>query len=109
LFQARENEKAFDLLDPEIEFIVGPAAIPGIDRIYRGHDGVRKFWRTWLEAWGDMEWTSELETLADGRVRAVITQRNKSRTGEVWVQQPPYEQVWTVENGKATRMVLSRG
>jgi hypothetical protein len=40
----------------------------------------------------------------DGRVEVFIRQRNLSRGAGIWVDQPPYWFLWTLEGGKVTRV-----
>jgi ketosteroid isomerase-like protein len=103
-FRRRDNETPFEYLSEDIEWNAGGTEVLDMDGVYRGHDGVRKFWRRWLSAWEKIEWTEEIEDLDDGRVRAVVHQRNKGRDFGAWIDQRPYAQTWTLENGKVTRM-----
>ena len=79
-FRRRDDETAFAHLDEDIEWHMEATAMPGLDEVYRGHDGVRRFWREWLGAWSEIKWTvEEVTDLPDGRIRAVVRQRNKGR------------------------------
>ena len=49
-FQRRDregSEKAFDVIDPDVEWDASRMAevVPDLAGVYRGHDGVRTFWR----------------------------------------------------------------
>src|SRR5215212_408253 len=59
-FARRENKLAFEVFDDEVVFdargIPGPAEVQAV---YHGHDGVRRYWRQWLDAW-------EKVTIVDG-------------------------------------------
>jgi ketosteroid isomerase-like protein len=105
-FRDRDHATAFTLYAEDIEWDARIVDTPGLDGIYRGHDGVRRFWRIWLEAWQDIEWQEEeIEVLDDGRLRArILNQRNRGRTTGIWLDQPPYEQLWTIEDGLVTHM-----
>ena len=50
LWNEGEWEAALEDLDPEIEWWTS-GAVPGVEDVYRGHEGVRRFWRTWTETW----------------------------------------------------------
>src|SRR2546428_12508991 len=50
-FNAREVEAFIAYCDPSIEFKSVFAAVGGA--IYRGHDGLRKYFRDLADAWGD--------------------------------------------------------
>jgi len=59
-FRRRDNEAALAFYDPDIE-------IRGIldDRVYRGLDGVREYFREWLSVWD--EFISEVDEWIDAR------------------------------------------
>jgi ketosteroid isomerase-like protein len=104
-FRRRDNETAFRLYDRDIVWAVGDFEALDIDRVYHGHEGVRSFWRQWLSAWEELEWELvEISELEDGRVRGVIHQRNKGKGTGIWVEQRPYEQIWTLADGKVIRV-----
>ena len=56
-FQRRDHERAFEFYDPEIEWDASRCAevIPDLAGVYRGHEGVRAYWRRWLSAWNDLQ------------------------------------------------------
>ena len=100
-FRRRDNDTPFTYYDRDIVWAVGEFQAVDIDRVYHGHEGVRAFWRQWLSAWDELEWELlELSELDDGRVRGVINQRNKGKGTGIWVEQRPYEQIWTLAGGK---------
>ena len=105
-FRERDNAAAFALYDENIVWDCTASRFPGLDSVYRGHDGIRKFWRDWLEAWEEITWEqSEPEALPDGRILVRINnQHNVGKGTGIDIQQRDYEQVWTIEDGKVTRM-----
>jgi ketosteroid isomerase-like protein len=107
-FRTRDNSAAFDLYAADIVWDVTSMEMLGFESVYHGHDGVRTFWRNWLDAWKGIEWEqTEPEELDDGRVRVQINnQRNTGRETGIEIGQKSYEQCWTVENGKVTRVEL---
>ena len=107
-FRTRDNEAAFQLLDPEIEWDARDGGIPGLDQLYVGHEGVAVFWRSWLDAWDQIDFdVSEPVELDENRVVAQVTrQRNRGRGTGIWVDQRPYEQEWTIRDGKVIRMKI---
>lgn len=106
VFEARDNDAAFELMDPQIEWDGRESFVPGLDKVYRGHAGVTEFWREWLDAWEEIDFdVSEPVELSDGRVVATITrQRNRGRGTGIWVDQAPYQQLWTIRDGKVVAM-----
>jgi ketosteroid isomerase-like protein len=104
-FARRDNESPFEVFDEEIEWEVREFAATGIGSSYRGHEGVRTFWRRWLEAWSELDFDYELADLGGDRVAGLITrQRNHGRGSGIWVEQEPYAQIWTLLRGKVVRM-----
>jgi ketosteroid isomerase-like protein len=49
-WNAGDWEGALEDLDPDVEWHTS-GDIPGFDPVYRGHDGVRRFWKAWTETW----------------------------------------------------------
>ena len=50
----REFEAALEDLDPDIEWRTS-GVVPGIEQLYTGHEGVRRFWDAWTETWEDIQ------------------------------------------------------
>lgn len=104
-FRRRDHAAAFTRLSEEIEWNMEDVGMPGLNQVYRGHDGVRAFWREWLGAWSEIDWqVAGIEELPDGRVRVEVRQRNKGRDSGMWIDQPPFAQIWSLRDGKVTRM-----
>jgi ketosteroid isomerase-like protein len=50
----RDFDVAIEVADPEIEWtMLGATRFPGTEGTYRGHDGVREFWGTFIEPWDE--------------------------------------------------------
>jgi ketosteroid isomerase-like protein len=73
--------------------------------IYEGVEGARTFLRAWTEAWE--EWELRLESLheAGDQVVAIMSQSGRSKATGMTVDMQ-FAQVWTVRDGKQTRMVM---
>jgi ketosteroid isomerase-like protein len=103
---AGEGENAFDVYDVEIEWDVSGAPWLlelGFDPVYRGHAGVRRGLRGWLEAWDTIDYEAmELVDAGDDVIAFVhLSARGRTSGVEVTYLHP---QVWTVRDGKITRM-----
>jgi ketosteroid isomerase-like protein len=75
---------------------------PDMDTVYYGHDGYRRFWRQWLDAFEDIRW--DPEELVDFGAKALVTTRQSghgSGSG-VAVSQPVF-QVFTFRAGLVIR------
>ena len=81
---------------------VGLADISGI---YRGADGVARFWRDWLDAWEAVQFEYELVDAGD-RVVALIDQRMRGRSTHIEVPLGEYAHVWTFRDGLVTQWKL---
>src|SRR4051794_25198979 len=79
-FARRDHEMAFDYYAEDIEWDATgtPFDIPDLAGMYRGHDGVRKYWRRWLTAWRDIRFEVEDVVGAGDDVVALI--RNQRQT-----------------------------
>ena len=105
-FEQRDHERAFDNYDPDIEWDASgmAATVPDLAGIYRGHDGVRTYWRRWLSAWKDIDF--ELEDVLDGGDEVVALIRNQHQWGRhsgIATEIPPYALVFTFRDGKVIR------
>jgi ketosteroid isomerase-like protein len=100
-----DNVAPFELYAPDIEWDVrtSPPALLGLEPVYHGHEGVRRFWRDWLSAFERLDF--ELEELIDAgdRVLAVIHQRAVGRLSHIAFDDRVFA-VWTLRDGKVARM-----
>jgi ketosteroid isomerase-like protein len=100
-----DNEAAFELYAPDIEWDVtpSPAAQLGLEPVYHGHEGVRRFWRDYLSAFERLDF--ELEELIDAgdRVLAVVHERALGRHSGIAFDNPVFA-VWTLRDGEIARM-----
>jgi len=93
-----DNEAVFRLYDSEVE-------IHDLfyDRIYRGLDGVREYFREWVSTFD--EWGAEVEEWIDAgdAVIAVLRSRGRGKRSGVPVEQRE-SHVWTLRDGKLRRL-----
>lgn len=99
-FKTYDADALIEIADPEIEF-VNSAAAPG--GTYRGHTGVRRYFKELEGAFGD-RWDAEVERIADaGDDRVILIARifGQGKAGE------PLElhvgHVWELRDGKLLR------
>src|SRR2546421_934953 len=100
-FETRDNVWPFEVYGPEIEWYSGFDGL-GFEQVYRGHDGVRAYWRHWLEAWESIEFHLDDVIDAGDQVVALIWQRNRGRASRAVIEYE-YAQVWSLRNGLVTR------
>jgi uncharacterized protein len=101
-FETRDNALPFAVYDTEIEWYSGGLEGVGFEPVYRGHDGVRAYWRYWLQSWESIEFRLDHLIDAGGEVVALIWQRNRGRASGAVVEYE-YAQVWTLRDGVVTR------
>jgi ketosteroid isomerase-like protein len=82
----RTGEPQWELLDPEIEWVIDPMGL--LAGTYRGHDGVRTFFDRLEESFDELH--VEIDDLIDAgdSVVALCRVRNHGRTSGVSVEQP---------------------
>jgi ketosteroid isomerase-like protein len=110
----RDTPMVLTLYDAEVELDPSRlqfAGLAGGDAgIYRGHDGLRSFFREWHEAWGVIEYDFEELIDAGGEyVISVVTRHARGRASGAEVERP-FALVWTLHGNKVVRVVwfLSR-
>ena len=104
----RDQATILSLYDPEIEWDTSRPGTPGEMAgrgVYRGHDGLRIWFGSWHEAWEDL--VDDCEELIDAgeRVVSVVTMRARGRVSGADVTSRRYSGVWTIRDGKVTRVV----
>jgi ketosteroid isomerase-like protein len=106
-WQRREQEATFEHVAPDVEWDATGIGelIPDLAGIYRGHDGIRTYWRRWLAAWRDLQF--EIEDVRDGGDEVVLLVRNQRQWGRrsgIESRVPPYGAVFTVRGGQIARV-----
>jgi len=75
---------------------------PDMDTVYYGHDGYRRFWRNWLDAFEDIRWDPE-EILDFGQKALVTTQQSGHGSGSGVAVSEPVFQLFTFRRGLVIR------
>jgi len=104
-FVRRDHERAFDFYNPDIEWDASHQyLIPDTMAVYRGHEGVRTYWREWLSAWKDLQFEIQ-DVIAGGDdvVALIRNQRQWGRHSGIETEVPPYGLVFTIRGGKVVR------
>ena len=93
-----------DYFDPEIVWDTSASGLPSAG-VYRGREGVRRFFRDWLAPWADYE----LEVLdfidAGGAVVLVFRQAGTGRGSGIRTERDFFG-VWELKNSKVVRFRL---
>ena len=110
----RDSTTVLTLYDADVELDPSRlqfAGLAGGDAgIYRGHEGLRNFFREWHEAWGVIEYDfEELIDAGNEYVISVVTRHARGRASGAEVERP-FALLWTLHGSKVARVVwfLSR-
>jgi ketosteroid isomerase-like protein len=96
--QRGDYEWPFEVLDTNILWD-GRLRLPDMAKVYRGHDGIREFWREWLTAWETLEFNLTAVEDRGDLVIFDVRQRNRGRASGVAVDFH-YFQAFRVRDGK---------
>ncbi len=92
--------------DPEVEWDMTRGPLAGLTGwgVYRGHEGLRRFFRERHEAWEEI--ADECEELIDGgqAVISITTSRGRGRASGIEVE-GRNSSVWTIADGKIVKVV----
>ena len=79
-------------------------AVDDLSGFYRGHEGVRAYWRRWLQAWKDIQFeVDDVLDAGDEVVALIRDQRQWGRESGIATVMPPYGLVFTIRDGKVVR------
>jgi uncharacterized protein len=101
----RDFAAVLELYDPDVEwdFSGSPAGGALGRNIYRGHEGLRRWWDEWREAWEDYaDAYDELIDAGEYVISATVS-RGRGRTSGAELGWRQYG-VWTIHEGKVTRV-----
>jgi len=99
----RDAASAFAVYADDIVWEVSARRAIVMDRAYHGHEGVRRFWRDALVAFGEVDLDVEELIDAGDRVVALIREREIGRSSGVPVE-ASHAAIWTLAEGKVVRM-----
>jgi ketosteroid isomerase-like protein len=98
---------SFESIDPEIELHPDPEAFwVGVNRMYRGHDGLREYMGAVLDAFEDYRPEVAQFIDLDDKVVTLAIEHGRGRGSGAEVQSARTAHVWTMRNGKPIRLDL---
>jgi ketosteroid isomerase-like protein len=110
----RDTPAVLALYDSQVELDPSRLQFAGLaggdGGVYHGHEGLRRFFREWHEAWKAIEYSfDELIDAGGEHVISVVTRQARGRASGAEVERP-FALVWTLRAGKVARVVwfLSR-
>jgi uncharacterized protein len=102
----RDTQAVLALYDPEVEWDNSSGALGGgvMGRaVYHGHDGLRRFFREWYDAFEIVEWGVQELSDANQHVISVSTMRARGRASGIVVESTAHA-LWTLREGKIVRV-----
>jgi ketosteroid isomerase-like protein len=102
-FNRRDREASEAVLHPDVEWDLTGVDAPGLETVYRGHAGVREFWRTWFSELDNVRF--EVDELIDAGDRVLVAMRWVGR-GHLSGAQPEQHvfNVYTLRDGLIVRI-----
>jgi ketosteroid isomerase-like protein len=102
----RETATLLALYDPDVELdpsraFEGEGLASGL---YRGHDGLRRFFREWDEAWENLEYDLDEVIDVGEQVVSVVTRRGRGKTSGAEVEFQ-VALLWTLRARRVVRVV----
>jgi uncharacterized protein len=101
--ERRDSQAVFALYDPAIIWESGQAGPLEVGGRYRGHDGVRQFFRQWLESFETYQ--AQAETFIEAGSRVVVGYRVSGRgTGSGVEVEMHRWNVYAIRDGRVSRV-----
>jgi ketosteroid isomerase-like protein len=99
----REEETQTEAFAPEIEYRTpGLASAVGLDAVYYGHAGLRKFTQEFREPWDEI--SNEIERIIERGEQVVVLVRLRGKGRDGIEVERPFAQIWTMRGGRAVRV-----
>jgi ketosteroid isomerase-like protein len=99
----REEETQTEAFAPEIEFRTAGLASPvGLDAVYYGHAGLRKFTQEFREPWEQL--FVDLDRIIERGEQVVVLVRLRGKGRDGIEVERPFAQIWTMRGGRAVRI-----
>ena len=94
----------FGFYHPDIEWDQSRYSGFGFSAVYRGHKGVKRFFREWLSSF-DGYWARPEEFIDAGDCVVVrVRQGGRGKDSGVPVEMPSYHQLYRLQGGRAVRI-----
>jgi ketosteroid isomerase-like protein len=103
-WERRDMESLFALYDPAIiwdQSRIGPIELRGL---YHGHEGVRRFFREWLDPFEAFHAHAETFIDAGDRVVVGVRQGGRGKASGVDIEMPVYWQAYEIRAGLVIRI-----
>jgi ketosteroid isomerase-like protein len=102
-----DMQAVFDFYDPAVEWDMSESDVPDMG-VFRGHDGVRRFFREWMAPFHDYYAHAEDFRLGSEGVLVRMRQGGRGKESGVDVEMPPLWQLYRLRAGRAVRVEIYR-
>jgi ketosteroid isomerase-like protein len=103
-WNARDFDAVIAVTHPDVEWtFAGGAQFPGTDDAYHGHEGVRRFWREFIEPWESIR-VEIMETREAGDTLVVFVNFHGVGTGSGVELTVPFVHLLNYREGKVVRL-----
>jgi ketosteroid isomerase-like protein len=102
-----DMDALFEFYDPEVEWDMTHSYVPDMG-VFRGHDGIREFFREWRTFFAEYYAEPEQFIGAGENVVVRVRQGGRGRSSTVGVEMPAYWQVYRLRGGRAMRVEIYR-
>ena len=102
-----DMQAVFDFYDPAVEWDMSESEIPDMG-VFRGHEGVRTFFREWTAPFHDYYAHAEDFTLGSEGVVVRLRQGGRGKESGADVEMPPLWQLYRLRAGRAVRVEIYR-
>jgi ketosteroid isomerase-like protein len=104
----RDSTTVLALYDRNVELDNTRIFVGEAGGVYRGHEGLRSFFREFHEAWDNIDYDyDELIDAGNSQVVSVVTRHGRGRASGAEVEMPA-ALVWTVRDNKVIRVIWYR-
>jgi hypothetical protein len=105
-WERRDMEAIFEFYDPAVVWDQTRAPPPELAEVYRGHDGIRRFFREWLDPFESFYAHPEEFIDAGEAVVVRVRQGGRGKQSGAEVEMAPYWQVYRLRDGRAMRIEI---
>jgi ketosteroid isomerase-like protein len=100
-----DTETVLALYDPDVQWDFSRSPLKNVlgSAHYQGHDGLRRWWREWGDAWTNYEDDRDQLIDAGEHVLSVVRSRGRGRASGAEVEWTQYG-VWTFRAGRVVRV-----
>jgi ketosteroid isomerase-like protein len=102
-----DMQAVFDFYDPAVEWDMSESDVPDMG-VFRGHDGVRRFFREWMAPFDDYYAHAEDFRLGSKGVLVRMRQGGRGKESGADVEMPPLWQLYRLRAGRAVRVEIYR-